>query len=61
MHSIEYDKDSVALQFALEWLKKKRKMFNARFGDSRKLIPELVEDGDIVLHQLASQRYGRIK
>ena len=46
--SIEYDKDSVDSQFALERLSKFENV-QCLFGDSRKLIPELVEDGDIVL------------
>lgn len=46
--SIEYDKDSVDSQFALERLSECENV-QCLFGDSRKLIPELVEDGDILL------------
>ena len=40
--SIEYDKDSVDSQFALERLSECENV-QCLFGDSRKLIPELVE------------------
>lgn len=46
--SIEYDKDSVDSQFALERLSEYENV-QCLFGDSRKLIPRLVEDGDILL------------
>ena len=46
--SIEYDKDSVDSQFALERLSECENV-QCLFGDSRQLIPELVEDGDILL------------
>lgn len=46
--SIEYDKDSSDSNFALERLSGCENV-KCLFGDSRKLIPELVQNGDILL------------
>ena len=46
--SIEYHKDSADSDFALERLSECQNV-QCLFGDSRKLIPELVENGDILL------------